>query len=90
MAKITNYFDWQWVKIGKSSVEVPSERVCKMDLDRIDRSVQGFIVKDDDDGKVQFYDFDTAHDYRDANGGVMYSTLVDPLKPILGIKKDGE
>jgi hypothetical protein len=85
MAKY-NSADWQWVKIGTSFAKVPSDRIIKADLDRIDRSIQGYIVKHDDDTKVQFYDFNTARSYRDKNGGFMYPTLVDPLKEIRGIK----
>lgn len=89
MAKY-NSSDWQWVKIGTSFAKVPSDRIIQADLDRIDRSMQGYIVKYDDGTKIQFYDFETARDYRDANGGFMYYTLVDPLKEIRGIKKEGE
>jgi hypothetical protein len=79
--------DWQWVKIGTSMARVPSEDIIKADLDRIDRSIKGFIVKDTDGSKNQFYDFATARKYRDTNGGFMYQTLIDTHKPIDGIKE---
>lgn len=82
--------NWQWIKIGTSWAKVPSEDIIKSDLDRIDRSIEGFIVKDINGYKSQFYDFDTARKYRDANGGFMYPALIDPQKTILGIKEGSD
>lgn len=86
--KMIKNSDWQWVKIGTSLCKVPSEDICRADLARIDRSIQGFIIKDADGNKVQFYDFDTAFEYSNKNGGFMYYTLVDPQKEILGVKRN--
>jgi hypothetical protein len=62
----------------------PSENKCKEEIERIDRSIYGFIVYHGNI-KTQFYDFNSARNFRDKVNGTMKNMLIDTAKEIHGI-----